>query len=98
MKRCSFVYSMIVAVTLVAATIAGSPVSADDSGGVLVIGSTGRMGSRFIAQLPETAGPVTAFVRPTSNRDRLKGQDVTYSVGDVWDRTRSPMCAGDLKL
>lgn len=86
MKRRSFVCSMIFTVTLVAATIAGSPVSADDDGGVLVIGSTGRMGSRFIAQLPETAGPVTAFVRPTSNRDRLKGQDVTYSVGDVWDR------------
>ncbi len=42
-------------------------VRAQDRGGVLVIGSTGRMGSRFIAQLPDSAGPVTAFVRPTSN-------------------------------
>ena len=68
-----------------AAAFAQQPVRAQSTGGVLVIGATGRFGSRFIAQLPESAGPVTAFVRPTSNRARLDGQNVNYAVGDVWD-------------
>ena len=69
-----------------AAALSLRPVRAQSDGGVLVIGATGRFGSRFIAQLPESAGPVTAFVRPTSNRARLDGQDVTFAIGDVWDK------------
>lgn len=68
-----------------AAELLHSPVRAQQTGGTLVIGATGRFGSRFVAQLPASAGEVTAFVRPTSNRTRLEGQNVTFAVGDVWD-------------
>lgn len=56
-----------------------------DEGGILVFGATGQTGSSFIAALPPNAGTVTAFIRPTSKRDRLDGRRVAYAVGDVWD-------------
>jgi len=59
-----------------------STARAQTTGGVLVFGASGSSGSEFIKHLPATT-PVTAFVRPTSNRDRLSGREVTFVTGDV---------------
>lgn len=61
-----------------------SPASADDQ--VLVFGGTGRLGAPIVKRLVEAGYPVTVLVRPTSNRERLAGLDVTYLVGDLKDR------------
>ena len=55
--------------------------AADD--GVLMFGAAGRTGSEIAKILIARGEKVTAFVRPTSNRDALKGLPVTYVVGDV---------------
>jgi uncharacterized protein YbjT (DUF2867 family) len=51
-------------------------------GGVLVFGASGSSGSEFIKHLPKDVR-ITAFVRPTSNRDRLAGREVNFVIGDV---------------
>ncbi len=65
--------SLIAAAALSQSTFRSQDVRAQSPSGVLVIGATGRFGSRFIAQFPDSAGPVTAFVRPTScyGRDQI---------------------------
>lgn len=50
---------------------------------VLIFGSTGHTGSRITKILHDQGHAVTAFVRPSSNRERLGGLDVKYAVGDV---------------
>ena len=55
--------------------------AADD--GVLIFGATGRTGSEIAKVLIARGEKITAFVRPTSNRDALKGLPVAYVVGDV---------------
>lgn len=50
---------------------------------VLIFGSTGNTGSRLAKLITAEGHAVTAFVRPTSNRTRLDGIDVTFAVGDV---------------
>lgn len=56
--------------------------SAQTSGSVLVFGATGKTGSAFIRALPADVA-VTAFVRPTSNRDALNGRNVTFVEGNA---------------
>jgi len=59
-----------------------APASAE---GVLVFGATGQLGAPHVRILTEAGETVTAFVRPTSNRERLEGLDVQYAVGDLLD-------------
>ncbi|MCB2107866.1 MAG: SDR family oxidoreductase [Rhodobacteraceae bacterium] len=68
-----------------ALTLCASLTHAIEPGGVFVIGATGQTGSNFIENLPADIGPVTAFVRPTSNRARLESRNVNFAVGDVQD-------------
>ena len=52
--------------------------------GVLVFGGTGRLGSEIVMQLINAGEQnVTVFARPSSNRERLEGLDVSYLTGDV---------------
>ncbi len=53
--------------------------------GVLVFGATGQLGAPHVRMLVEKGETVTAFVRPTSTRERLQGLDINYAVGDLMD-------------
>lgn len=69
------------------AAFAVSPAFAQSNqGGVLVFGATGSLGAEIVKDLIKGGNKVTAFVRPTSNRDLLKGLDVTYVTGDLFSR------------
>ncbi len=52
-------------------------------GDIIVFGGTGQLGSDIVKALVEAGESVTVFVRPTSDRGRLEGLDVSYVVGDV---------------
>lgn len=52
-------------------------------GGVLVLGGTGQLGSEIVKDLVEAGEKVTVLARPTSNRERLEGLDVSYVIGDM---------------
>lgn len=60
-----------------------SPAQAD---GVLVFGATGQLGARVVKALVENGEDVTAFVRTSSNRDRLVGLPVSYVAGDMMNK------------
>jgi uncharacterized protein YbjT (DUF2867 family) len=60
-----------------------APLSHAADGGVLVLGGTGQLGSEIVKDLVEVGEDVTVLARPTSNRDRLAGVDVTYVIGDI---------------
>lgn len=64
------------------AAFATTRLNAATLGGVLVFGASGSSGSEFIKHLPSSV-KVTAFVRPTSNRDRLAGREMNFVTGDV---------------
>jgi uncharacterized protein YbjT (DUF2867 family) len=51
--------------------------------GVLVFGGTGRLGAATVNQLIAAGEKVTVFTRPTSDRGRLAGLDVSFVVGDM---------------
>jgi uncharacterized protein YbjT (DUF2867 family) len=52
--------------------------------GVLVFGGTGRLGAEIVKQLVNaSAKEITVFARPTSDRSRLDGLDVTFLTGDA---------------
>ncbi|MBM3512593.1 MAG: NAD-dependent epimerase/dehydratase family protein [Alphaproteobacteria bacterium] len=70
------------AVALSLAAIASPTNAAPVEGRVLVFGASGSSGSEFIKHLPKGTR-VTAFVRPTSNRDKLAGLDVAFVTGDA---------------
>jgi uncharacterized protein YbjT (DUF2867 family) len=53
------------------------------NGSVLVLGGNGQLGSEIVKDLVEAGEDVTVLVRPTSNRERLAGLDLTYVVGDT---------------
>lgn len=57
----------------------------NDSAGVLVFGGTGRLGAPIVRLLAEARYRVTVFARPTSDRGRLAGLDVSYLIGDLTD-------------
>lgn len=52
---------------------------------VLVFGGTGRLGAPIVRLLVDAGYTVTVFARPTSNRDRLSGLDITYVTGDLME-------------
>lgn len=55
----------------------------EQTGGVLVLGGTGQLGSEIVKDLIEAGETVTVLARPTSKRTRLEGLDVSYVVGDM---------------
>ena len=60
--------------------LTAAPALAD---GVLVFGATGQLGAPHVHMLAEAGESVTAFVRPTSDRERLEGLDIKYAIGDL---------------
>lgn len=54
-----------------------------ETGGVLVFGGTGQLGSEIVTRLVARGEDVTVFVRPSSTRARLQGMSVSYAVGDL---------------
>jgi len=54
-------------------------------GAALVLGGTGRLGAPIVRLLVERGYAVTVFARPTSDRGRLVGLDVSYAIGDLLD-------------
>jgi len=52
-------------------------------GGILVFGGTGQLGSEIVKDLIEADEKFTVFARPTSDRFRLDGLDVSYVIGDM---------------
>lgn len=52
---------------------------------VMVFGATGQLGAPHVRMLIARGDTPIAFVRPTSNRKRLEGLDVTYAIGDLMD-------------
>ncbi len=52
-------------------------------GNAIVFGGSGHLGSEIVKLLVEAGNQTTVFVRPTSDRSRLDGLDVSYAVGDV---------------
>ncbi len=57
--------------------------NANANEGVLVLGGTGQLGSEIVKDLVAAGEDVTVMVRPTSDKARLQGLDVTYVTGDV---------------
>ncbi|NKB45446.1 MAG: NAD(P)H-binding protein [Alphaproteobacteria bacterium] len=55
----------------------------EQNGGMLVLGGTGQLGSEIVKDLLAAGEKVTVLARPTSNRARLEGLDVTYVTGDM---------------
>ena len=60
-----------------------TPIALAADGGVLVLGGTGQLGSEIVKDLVEAGDDVTVMARPTSNRERLTGLDVTYVIGNA---------------
>ena len=60
-----------------------SAIASEGDGGVLVFGGTGRLGAPIVKLLLESGEPVTVFTRPTSDRGRLNGLNVSFAVGDL---------------
>lgn len=57
--------------------------------GILVFGGTGRLGSEIVKQLINAGEQdVTVFARPSSDRKRLDGLDVTFVTGNVLDEAQ----------
>jgi uncharacterized protein YbjT (DUF2867 family) len=60
---------------------AATPSAAQDA--ALVFGANGKLGSEMVKALVAKNIPVTAFVRPTSDRSLLAGLKITYVEGDA---------------
>jgi uncharacterized protein YbjT (DUF2867 family) len=72
--------------TLVALSLVYLPLStiaAPANGDVLVFGGTGQLGSEIVKSLVGGGHSVTVFARPSSDRSRLNGLDISYVLGDV---------------
>lgn len=50
---------------------------------ILVFGGSGRLGAAIVQDLVKDGHDVAVFVRPTSDRSRLKGLKVSYLQGDL---------------
>ena len=55
------------------------------NGGVLVFGASRGTGLEVVKLLAERGEPVTAFIRPTSDRSNLEPLGVDFAVGDILD-------------
>lgn len=70
--------ALVLAASLLSITVARAD-------GVMVFGATGQLGAPHMVMLLERGDKAIAFVRPTSNRERLEGLDVAYAIGDLMD-------------
>jgi uncharacterized protein YbjT (DUF2867 family) len=61
------------------------PCQAVFADGVLVFGGTGRLGSESVKQIAKTGEKITVFARPTSDRSRLDGLEITFVTGDIYN-------------
>lgn len=71
--------------TLILLLLAASSSYAGNDNQVLVFGGTGQLGSAVVRALVAAGYPVTVFVRPSSDRSRLDGLNVSYATGDILD-------------
>ncbi len=60
-----------------------APLSLAADGDVLVLGGTGQLGSEIVKDLVAAGENVSVLARPTSNRARLEGLEVSYVIGDM---------------
>ena len=74
-------------VLVLGALLSSGPLVPAMADGVLVFGGTGQLGARIVELLLEADEQVTVFARPTSDRSRLKGLDVSYVVGDMLEES-----------
>lgn len=74
---------MMTCLLMLAAATSGDagPIGAE----ALVLGGTGRLGAPIVRLLAERGYTVTVFARPTSDRGRLAGLEVSYAIGDLLD-------------
>ncbi len=83
--RCALsrrLFAAVVSLALLGGAWSANPAAARD-GGVLVLGGTGQLGSEIVKDLVEAGEKTTVLARPTSNRERLDGLDVSYVIGDM---------------
>jgi uncharacterized protein YbjT (DUF2867 family) len=71
--------------TLVLLLLSISSSHAGNENRVLVFGGTGQLGSAVVRELVGAGYPVTVFARPSSDRSRLDGLEVSYVTGDILD-------------
>ena len=71
---------------LPSAPAGASPATSDMRSHVLVFGGTGRLGSEIVERLDPEEFEITVFARSSSSRDRLKGLQINYAIGDLLDQ------------
>ena len=69
--------------SIAAVSLATLVSSASANEGVLILGGTGKLGSEIVMDMVAAGEDVTVLARPTSNRERLEGLDVSYVLGDI---------------
>ena len=82
MTRALFLTALIASILAPLHTVRADGHTAEP-GGVIVFGGSGRTGAMIVDLLLAKGEPVTVFVRPTSDRSRLEGRDVSIAVGDA---------------
>lgn len=75
MRRFLLLLSLVLSASLAIAGTGREP--------VLVFGASGQLGAEVVRELVAAGYPVTAFVRPGSDRARLAGLAIDYAVGDM---------------
>jgi uncharacterized protein YbjT (DUF2867 family) len=75
----AFAAALLLALAVVPAMAPAAPMPES----VLVFGGSGRLGADIVRVLEEAGYRVAVFVRPTSDRSRLAGLDVTYIEGNA---------------
>ena len=79
--------TILIALSVVLMSLPQKSVTADshaaEPGGVIIFGGSGRTGAKIVDLLLAKGEPVTVFVRPTSDRSRLEGRNVSFAVGDA---------------
>ncbi len=81
MKSRHFLQSLLASVLFAVSGCATEP--STSKGRILVLGATGQLGAGIARELVASGRPVTALVRPNSDRNRLQGLDIEYLTGDV---------------
>jgi uncharacterized protein YbjT (DUF2867 family) len=77
----AFAATLLLAIAAVPATSTSAVPATPES--VLVFGGSGRLGADIVRVLHDAGYSVAVFVRPTSDRSRLAGLDVTYLEGNA---------------
>lgn len=85
MSKCDWYILTMVRTAILWGLLLLSPAAIAADGGVLVLGGTGQLGSEIVKDLVEAGEDFAVLVRPTSDRARLDGLDLTYVVGNILD-------------